>query len=144
MTGLMRRAGRPYTLFDELARIQDDFNNLFDASGGGGYPLMNAWQSADDIIIEAELPGVEPADVDLSVQNNVLTISGERKQEQPTGENVAVYVKERPFGRFTRSIQLPHRVDSAKVQAQYRNGVLRIRLPRAEEDKPRKISVNAE
>lgn len=144
MNELMRNAGGSYGMFDELARIQDDFNRLFDVRSGTNYPPINAWQSADDIVIEAELPGVNPDDVVISVQNNTLTLSGERRTEKPAGDDIVTYIKERPEGGFSRSLQLPYRIESDKVTANYRNGVLRIVLPRAEDDKPRKISVSAE
>jgi HSP20 family protein len=107
-----------------------------------GFPSVNVWQGADSIAVTAELPGVEPADIDIQVKEDLLTISGERKPAQTEGE-VAWHRRERGFGRFSRAIQLPHRVDADTVEARFQDGVLQIELHRPEADKPRRIEIKA-
>ena len=106
-----------------------------------GFPAVNVWQGADSAAVTAELPGVAPEDLDISVKNNVLTISGECK---PRAEAEGGWLRrERPAGRFSRIVQLPFRVDRDRVEARFENGVLQIELHRPEEDKPRRIAIKA-
>jgi len=106
-------------------------------------PLVNAWLGEEDVVVTAELPGVDPAKVDISVVGNTLTISGTREAD-PIKEGQSYHRQERHYGRFSRSIQLPFHVEVGKVEARYEKGVLRITLPRAEADKPRKIAVQVQ
>ncbi len=105
-----------------------------------GYPAMNIWVNENGAVVTTELPGVLAEDLDISVVDDTLTISGSRKPEE-LEEGAAYHRRERGCGSFTRSFQLPFKVDPAKVEAVTNNGVLNITLPRAEEDKPKKISV---
>jgi len=93
-------------------------------------------------VITAEVPGVSADEIDISVVGETLTLSGERKPEDLEG-GVRYHRRERGGGRFSRSIELPFRVDADKVEAAYDKGILRVTLPRAEADKPRKITVRA-
>jgi len=106
-------------------------------------PLVNAWVGEQDVIIVAELPGVDPAKVDISVVGDTLTISGSR-EAVPLKEGESYHRQERSYGRFSRSLQLPFHVEAGKVEAKYERGILKIVLPRAEADKPRKIEVKSE
>lgn len=106
------------------------------------FPAMNAWTSEDKEVVTAELPGVDPDELELNIANDVLTISGERKPID-LDEDIRYHRRERVYGRFSRSIQLAFPVDSNKVSAHYDRGVLHVVLPRAEADKPRKIHVEA-
>lgn len=132
----------------ELERIQREMNRLFsDYAGSGvrraaGFPAMNVWNSPEDVVVTAELPGFDADDIDISVVGDTLTLSGKRDPDE-TGENVRYHRRERGCGRFTRSFQLPFLVDSAKVEATFDKGVLHIHLPRAEEDKPKKIAIKS-
>ena len=101
---------------------------------------MNAWRDDEKAVVEAELPGVDPKDVDISVRGRKLTITGERKAEE-LNEEERYHYKERWHGKFQRSFDLPYEVDSEKVEAVYKDGILTVTLPRAEADKPRKIEV---
>jgi HSP20 family protein len=94
-------------------------------------------------VIKAELPDVKKEDIGVTVENNVLTLTGERKQEQATKRDQFQRV-ERRFGSFSRSFTLPTSVDAGQIAASYKDGVLTIRLPRREEAKPKQISVNVE
>jgi HSP20 family protein len=121
-------------------------NRLFETSSFGGlrrapsFPAMNVWTSEDGLIVTAEIPGVEIDDIEISVMNETLTVSGQRSPDE-VGEGMRYHRRERGCGRFTRSVQLPYPVDSDHVEATFKDGVLSIALPRAEEDKPRKITV---
>jgi len=101
---------------------------------------MNVWTSENGLIVTAEIPGVQIGDIEISVMNETLTVSGQRTPDE-VGEGVRYHRRERGYGRFTRSLQLPYPVEAENVEATFRNGVLHITLPRAEEDKPRKITV---
>ena len=106
------------------------------------YPAVNVWQDADGAMLTAELPGVSPDDLDISVVHNTLTLRGARTPPE-LKEGEAYHRQERWHGRFVRSLELPFGVDSAKVEAGFEDGVLSIKVPRAEEDKPKKIAIQA-
>jgi len=130
--------------------MQEDMNRVFSDRGyerplrrsRPTYPLLNVWSSADGIVIDAELPGVDPKDVDVSVLGDELTLRG-KVNVQESGRNETYHRRERPTGEFVRTLQLPFRANAGAVKASYRNGVLRLTVPRAEEEKPRKIAVEA-
>ena len=128
-------------VFPAFRRMQD---LLTDGRGGfrSGYPALNVWTSDENAVITAELPGADPAKLDISVVGETLTIKGERIGIEPR-EDEALNRQERPVGSFARSVELPFRAESEKVEATYKNGTLTIRLPRAEQDKLRKINVQA-
>ena len=106
------------------------------------FPAVNVWQGDEAVAITAELPGVDPADIDISVKENVLTLSGERKAPE-VPEGARWHRNERGFGKFARSVRLPFVAAEDKVEARMTNGVLRIVIGRPEEDKPRKIEIKA-
>jgi HSP20 family protein len=139
----------PYFGFDRdpfavMRRLQDDVDRAFGSPGraAGGFPAVNIWQGPDSAALTAELPGVDPADVDISVKEDVVTISGERKPPQSDDQTVW-HRRERSYGRFSRVIRLPYRVDPARVEARMSDGVLQIELHRPEADKPRRVQINA-
>lgn len=119
--------------FDEIART---------AAPVRAFPAVNLWQGEDAVALTAELPGVDPADVDISVKDNILTISGERRAPE-LPEGARWHRSERGFGKFSRAIRLPFAASDDKVEARMTNGVLRIVVGRPEEDKPRKIQIKA-
>jgi len=140
---------RTYTpnLWDEMDRLQREMNRLFDnidraTPSVSGFPAMNVWMSEDGAVVTAELPGMDVKDLDISVSGETLSVTGERKADDLPKD--AVYQRqERNFGKFTRTIDLPFQIDANKVQANLEKGILRILLPRAEQDKPRKITIKA-
>jgi HSP20 family protein len=143
--GLWRFGGMTYPL-REMQRVQREMNRIFsglDQPVNQEIPAVNAWVGEGDVIVTAELPGVDPGKVDISVVGDTLTIGGSR-ETAALREGESYHRQERSYGRFTRSLQLPFHVEAGKVEAKYERGVLRITLPRAEEDKPRKISVRCE
>lgn len=135
----------------EMMTLREAMNSLFEDSyvsprGGrrepAGMPLDVA-ETKDGFVVEASLPGVKVEDIDITLQDNVLTITGEVRQEQTTGEKPNYHRVERRYGRVSRSIGLPTQVQNDKVQATLNNGILRLEIPKAEAVKPRKITVNA-
>jgi HSP20 family protein len=134
--------------FDQLTNLRDEINRLFDSpSTNGGSDAFNAWTPAldvyedkDNLVVRAELPGMKKEDIDISFHENIVTISGERKNEKKY-DGAETSREERFFGRFTRSFQLPKTVDASKVKAIYKDGVLTVTLPKAEEAKPRQIQI---
>ncbi len=136
-----------WSLLDDLVSLQGEFNRIFgDGRAGAGvgralYPPLNVWQTPDGLVVDAELPGVDPAAVEIAVADGQLAISGQRSTGAEPAEGVAC--RERPEGSFSRTLQLPFRVNQDQVKASYKQGVLRVELPRAEEDKPKKILVQA-
>ncbi len=103
---------------------------------------LDVAETKDAYLVEAVLPGLKPEDLDITIQDNVLTITGEIRQEQRGGEKANYHRVERRYGRVARSVSLPSQVDSDKVQATLSNGILRLEIPKAESVKPRKITVN--
>jgi HSP20 family protein len=144
---IYRRYSVP-SVWEEMNQVQREMNRLLNSivpetsRGMASFPGVNAWTSEDEEIVTAELPGVDPEHLDLSIVNDVLTISGERVSQEPD-QDVRFHRRERMSGKFSRSIQLAFPVDTAKVAAHYENGILEVTLPRAEADKPRKISVKS-
>lgn len=140
----------PWSIFDDLESMQDDMNRLFAARGQERplrrsrptYPLLNVWSSADGLVIDAELPGVDPKDVDVSVRGDELTLRG-KVNVRESGKGETYHRRERPVGEFARMLQLPFRADSGGVKASYKNGVLRLTVPRSQEEKPKKVAVEA-
>ncbi|HEX6566036.1 MAG TPA: Hsp20/alpha crystallin family protein [Chthoniobacterales bacterium] len=135
--------------FDRFAALRGELDRLFDGPFGPVFsapssfrrwaPALDVYQDKDQFTVVAELPGLKKEDIELSLQNGVLTISGERKQEKKNEEG---YRNERFFGRFQRSVTLPSSVDSNKVKATYQDGILKVALPKAEETKPKQIDVS--
>ena len=113
-----------------------------DDSYGSWAPTVDIFERGDDLVIRAELPGVERDDIDVRVEDNTLMLSGERKRESEFDEENA-YRLERVYGKFLRSFRLPKTVDATRIEASYKNGVLEISLPKAEEARPRKIDISA-
>jgi len=128
----------------ELERFTREFDNLFTGPSGAvhEYPAINVWSLEDEAIVTSEIPGIDPNSLDISVVGQRVTISGQRVPE-PASENMSYHRRERLHGQFSRTLDLPFRADAQKVEAKYNKGVVTVRLPRAEEDKPRKIAVKA-
>jgi HSP20 family protein len=142
---MYRRYRSPYML-REMDRLQQQMNRLYDSYSpsrlrpAAGFPAMNIWSSNDGLKVTAEVPGVQPSDIDINVVGDTLTLTGERKPDEHQ-EDIQYHRQERGYGKFSRSIQLPYKVNIKKVEATFSNGVLSVDLPRADEDKPRKIVV---
>ncbi len=131
----------------DIERLQREMERLFAATAreflpnvAPGFPAMNIWTNDEGGVITAEMPGMNPDDIEISVVGETLTLSGERKSDAPDGD-VRYHRRERGYGKFSRSIKLPFTVDADSVEAVFEKGILHIALPRAEADKPRKIAV---
>lgn len=137
--------------FRELQNIQAQFDRLLEPFGRVG--LSDDWQpamswvppvdieeSSDSLIVRAEVPGVNPEDLDVRFENGVLTIRGERKFENRNNDRNFHRV-ERSYGTFVRSFTLPTSIDGERISATYENGILELRMPKREEAKPRKIAI---
>src|SRR2546421_12458620 len=138
----------------ELGTIQNEMNRLFNsffdtptpAAGNGGsfrrwIPAMDLVETEDDFVLRADLPGLSEQDVDIEFEDNVLTISGERKAEHEERKE-GYYRVERSYGTFSRSLTLPEGVDPEAVKASFARGVLEVRVPKPEERKPRKVAIS--
>lgn len=150
-TDPFRRSADPFALMRSMLRDLDSFTAPFSspffgfapqAAGGRAFPALNIWQGDEAVAITAQVPGVDPADLDIAVKGNVLTISGERRPPE-VPEDARWHLNERSYGRFTRSIRLPFTATDDKVEARMANGVLRVIVGRPDEDKPRKIQIKA-
>jgi HSP20 family protein len=144
----------------ELSTIQNEMNRLFNtffdapvpgagasgAPGGGGplrrwVPAMDLVETENDFVLRADLPGLAEGDVSIELEDNVLTVSGERKAEHEENRE-GYYRVERAWGSFSRSLTLPEGVDASAVTAQFDRGVLEVRVPKPEQRKPRKVSIS--
>src|SRR6516162_3397546 len=131
--------------FVELRRMQSEMNRLFSGfstTATRDFPPINIWLGENSVVVTAELPGVTGEDVNLSLQEDVLTLSGKREPKSQE-QNVSWQRRERAYGSFSRAVQLPFRVDPDKVEARFNNGVLEIELQRLEADRPKKIEIRA-
>jgi HSP20 family protein len=128
-----------------MLNLQDQLNRVFGSFFGGTtqaawLPSVDVFDTKDAVVLKADIPGVEPSDVSVEINENVLTIRGERKQDEQPEED-RFYRMERPTGTFERSIALPQGVLTDDVQATFSEGVLTVRVPKAEEVKPRRIPI---
>jgi HSP20 family protein len=107
------------------------------------FPAANIWVSGDNAVLSTEIPGLDTDALEVSVVNNLLTLRGSRKPEEPKEEET-YHRQERWSGKFTKTFEMPFAVEAGKVEARFTKGVLYITLPRAEADKPRKITIKSE
>ena len=142
----MYRTFKTPSLWREMDRLQRDMNRLFNQYSptrlrtAPSYPAINIWINEDGQLVSAEIPGVRVEDIDISINGDTLTISGERSSDEiPDGAHF--HRKERGYGKFSRTIQLANNVDADKVEASFKDGVLNITLPKAEAEKPKNISI---
>jgi HSP20 family protein len=139
--------------FRDLMSIQNELNRLFGRTYGGGeggtgsagswVPPLDVFESTDKYVVAVELPGIEPGDVEVAVEDSSLTIKGQRDFFYKDAADDAFRRIERRYGQFTRTLTLPSTADVEKVDAKFDKGVLTIEVPKREEAKPRKITVKA-
>jgi HSP20 family protein len=136
----------------ELQTIQSEMNRLFgtffDANGNGENPIPRRWippmdlvEDGDHFVLRADLPGVTENDVTVELEDNVLTIAGERKTEHAE-RSEGYYRLERAAGGFSRSLTLPEGIDPESIEAEFENGVLTVRIPKPEERRPRRVAIS--
>ena len=136
--------------FGRLTDLRDEIDRLFDAPLAelartsqilsGWTPALDLYEDKDNVYVRVEVPGMKKEDIELSLHNGSLSVSGERKGDE-TFKDAEVYREERFFGRFQRTVSLPTAVASDKVKAQYKDGILTVTLPKAEEAKPKHIEL---
>ena len=130
----------------EFRAMEEMFDRIFWApSRANGVPAttlpLDILERAGELVIRAAIPGIDPNDLDVQVEENVLTIRGESRQESESGEE-KVYRREIATGRFARSVRLPEGLDLNRIDAEFRNGIVTITLPRQPEEKPKTLKVN--
>jgi HSP20 family protein len=131
-----------FTTRREIDRVFDRFFSQAGSMAGPWVPVVDVRETKDAIEVVAELPGLRPEDVEVSIENNVLSISGEKKQERTEGSEEAEYhLVERHCGRFERSFTLPRTVNAEKIAARFEEGLLTVTLPKAEAAKPRRVEI---
>ena len=135
--------------FRELDEARRDMERLFDSltdftgvRSAGVFPAINVSEDAESVYVRAELPGIKTDDLDITMENDTLTIAGERRPVMEE-DSVSYHRREREWGAFRRSFSLPTRVDSDKVAARYLDGILIITLPKSAEGRPKQIAVQA-
>ena len=138
--------------FDQLSNLRQEINRLFELPFGesareseffGWAPVVDLYEDKDHVVVRAELPGMKKEDIEISLHQGSLIISGERKLQ--SGEDDGETSRsERFFGRFQRALELPKPVDANRVTATYKDGILTVRLPKTEESKPKQITVKAD
>lgn len=140
-----------------MNNLREDVDNLFNLAFGrllqpfgtepssqfleGWFPAVDVYEDKDTVVVKAEVPGMKKDEIDISLHDGFLTLSGERKQETKE-EDAETYRSERWLGRFHRTITLPCRVDAEKIKATYTNGILSVSMPKAEEAKPKQIPIS--
>jgi HSP20 family protein len=141
----------PFRDFDRMRKEMDHLWNSFFESGlrrrtEGGMewiPSLDVSETKNELVVKAEVPGLDPKDIDISLSDGLLTIRGEKKQEKEEKE-ANYHLVERSYGSFTRSVQLPKEIQSEKISASYKNGILKITLPKSEEAKKKEVKIKVE
>ena len=140
----------PWSSFGRLSDLRAEIDRLFESPLNeltrtanllsGWTPALDVFEDKDNFVVKAELPGMKKEDIDVRVENNILTIRGKKERKDEVKED-GYFRTERVYGAFSRSFSLPTTVEVSKIAAEYRDGVLTLRLPKAEEAKPRQIEV---
>ncbi len=140
----------PYRDFDRMREEMDRFWDTFlptafrrTEDSGDWLPSLDVSETKNEIVVKAEVPGMDAKDIDISLSNGMLTIKGEKKQEKEEKEE-NYHLVERSYGSFTRSITLPAEVKQDKINASYKNGILKVVLPKSEEAKKKEIKIKVE
>ncbi len=138
----------------EFERMRRDMDRLWDSffetgvrkrgeEAGEWFPAFDVSETKNDLVVKTEVPGLDPKDIDISLSEGILTIKGEKKQEKEEKEE-NYHLIERSYGSFSRSIRLPRDVQGDKINASYKNGVLKVTLPKSEEAKKKEIKIKVE
>ena len=139
-----------FDTFQGLSGLQEQVNRLFDTSFPGRSdnsalttwaPAVDIYETENELVVKADLPDINEKDLDVRIENNTLTIRGERKFEKKVTEDNYLRV-ERTYGAFSRSFSLPNTVNSEAIKADYKNGVLTVELPKRAESKPKQVKIN--
>jgi len=150
MTLIKWRPRREWDPFAVMEHLQNQINRAFNSSlsewpsvagWGTSFPAADVYQDKDNVIVTAEVPGLEQKDVELSITGNTITLKGEKKQESEVKEN-SYHRVERSYGSFQRVIELPCEVNADKAKANLTNGVLTVTLPKSEAHKPKQVTID--
>jgi len=143
----------PWRPFRELTTLRDEMDKMWnrflgewpsmEPFKGEWMPSLDVSETKDNIVVKAEVPGMDAKDIDISLANDILTVKGEKKQEKEEKEENYHRV-ERSYGAFSRSVRLPKDVQSNKIKASYKDGVLKITLPKSEEAKKKEVKIKVE
>ena len=146
----MFELSRTFDPFRELDAFANEVNRLMFSDGNPfrrfrmeSVPAINVWQDNNGLVVKADLPGLNADSLDVSVEGEVLTVGGSYNDDLSSDDKAKVHRRERATGQFTRTIRLPYQVDAGTAEASYSNGVLTVKLARPEEQKPKKITVQA-
>jgi len=147
------RPFRELAPFREFERMRREMDRLWDSfferrpasieEEGEFLPALDLAETENDLVVKCEVPGLEPKDIDISLSDGMLTVKGEKKQEREE-KKADYHLVERSYGTFIRSIQLPKEVQSDKISASYKNGILKINLPKSEEAKKKEIKIKVD
>jgi len=144
----------PWKPFRDLERMRREMDRLWDSffegkpsrkveEVGEWLPSLDVSETKNDVVVKAELPGMDPKEIDISLADGILSIKGEKKQEKEEKEE-NYHLIERSYGSFVRSVRLPREVQSDKINASYKNGILKVTLPKSEEAKKKEIKIKVE
>jgi HSP20 family protein len=134
---------RPFSLLDEVEQMaREIFDGRRSAFSSGLTHSLDVYREEDNLVVKAELPGIKKKDLDISLEDDVLTIKAEKKQEE-VKEDAEHYISERHFGQFIRRMTMPFPVDEENISATFKNGLLEMRLPKAEEAGKKRIEIKA-
>ncbi len=143
----MRRGLALWNPFGELEKVKAEFDNLVQNlvpsvyASGSMIPAIDIYETDKDVVIKVEIPGIKKEDLDISVKDSALYIKGEKKEEKEENTE-AIHKVERVYGTFERVITLPQNVKAQEAKAEYKDGILEIRLPKKEESQSTKININ--
>ena len=130
---------RPFNLLEEVEAMARE---IFDGERSSFCTSLDVYREKDELIVKAELPGIKKKDLDISLEDDMLTIKAEKKKEKVT-EDATYYISERRFGQYSRTIALPFHVDAEKISATFKKGLLEVRLPKSEEAETKHIEIKA-
>ena len=132
-----------FSLRREIDRLFDDaFGGAAARNGTMWAPPVDVRESQNELTLSLEVPGVSPDQIELTIDNGILTVKGEKREERKEGDEGQYHVLERTYGTFTRSFQLPKSLDESKIEAKHEHGILTIRIPKAALPQPKKIAIN--
>jgi len=143
-TGLGKFAGG-LDPWSQLGCMENEMNRMLSRYAyptSSEFPAFNVWGTNDQVIVTSEIPGIEPSSIDISVSGTTLTVRGLRDPEQAE-KGVSYHRRERWYGKFSKTIELPFTIEAEKVEARFSKGILYITLPRSETEKPRKVKVKS-
>ncbi len=144
-TGFGRFGGGPSSPWTELERMENEMNRMLSRYAyppSSEFPAFNIWGTTDEAVVTTEIPGIEPEAIEISVAASTLTVRGSREPES-SGGGESYHRRERWYGKFSKTVELPFSIQADKVEARFSKGILSIRLPRSEAEKPRKVTVKS-